>query len=166
MSQPHEEPDGSGTGGRFTVTLSRPFISIVRNVIALAGNMGTTDTAHWVLQAGKYIQWAKSAVISNNVERAFIGYASAAVVLRTILPKCPGYSQTMGDKLSSITSVSKYSLKSSNHSDPCPSRKAVVTFASSNRILSLEIYDITPYLKIALKETDRIRQVRGGRCGI
>ncbi|KZP14151.1 hypothetical protein FIBSPDRAFT_896780 [Athelia psychrophila] len=106
MSQSREGPDGSGTGGQATVTLSRPFGEMIHNVLALAGNRGAKDTENWVQQAGKHIQWAKSSVIGDDIERAFINYASAAVILRAILPRSPGYSQAMGEEQTSITSES------------------------------------------------------------
>ncbi|KZP17083.1 hypothetical protein FIBSPDRAFT_1047048 [Athelia psychrophila] len=68
--------------------LSRPFSKIVHNVMALAVNQGTKET-NQIKHADKYMERAKF-VSGSNIERAFVDYAAAAVILRAKLSSRPG----------------------------------------------------------------------------
>ncbi|KZP27075.1 hypothetical protein FIBSPDRAFT_1040283 [Athelia psychrophila] len=102
MSQPREHPGDSGSGEQATLTLS--FSEMIRSVKTLAVKTGTRNTPYWVHHADRQIQEAEVYLISNDIGRAFVNYAKAAVILRVILPSLPGYLQLTTDEQSSIAS--------------------------------------------------------------
>ena len=101
--------------------LSRPFRDIVQEAVALTADhaeyavlgaayaeFGSSALEYWVGKAASYLEAARECAAAGNegTERAFVNYAKAAVILRSVLPGLPGYADAAAELEESIAPVS------------------------------------------------------------
>lgn len=109
MSQSPQKFDVSDIGRWPKFTLSSPFVEIVNRIRAGDLKTGHSDWVQAIKQADINAQRARACVIRNDMERALVSYATAAMIFRRAKVHSPaGDSQWTPEEQNYIAAVSSY----------------------------------------------------------